>query len=88
MFFVNNQFGETIIKKNMDKIKSSSNAVISDKFLKETIMLNIISLAKTREVIIRKCGTTNHDNHWSAVNNTINVLKLVQLLVNKNVFEK
>ena len=36
----------------------------------------------------RKSGATNHGNHHSAVNNTVNVSKLVQLLVEDGVFEE
>ncbi len=75
-FFVDDRFSETIIKENKDKVRPSANAT-SDKFLKETVMLNIISLAKTREVMARKSGATNHSNHHSVVNNTINVSKLI-----------
>lgn len=52
-FFINNQFDQTIIKKNKDKIRLSANTIL-DKFLKEIIALNIISLAKTKEVMVRK----------------------------------
>ena len=86
-FFANDWFGEIIIKKNKDKVKPSANA-ISDEFLREIIVLNIISLAKTREVMARKSSVTNHGNHYSAVNNTIDISKLVQLLVEDGVFEK
>ena len=50
--------------------------------------MNIISLAKTREVMARESGATNHGNHHSAVNNTVDVSKLVQLLVEDGVFEE
>lgn len=86
-FFADDRFGETIIKENKDKVKSSANA-ISDEFLKETVVLNIISLAKTREVMARKSGATNHGNYHSTVNNIVDVSKLVQLLVEDDVFEK
>lgn len=86
-FFADNRFAETIIKKNKDKVRSSANAIL-DKFLREIVMLNIISFAKTREIMARKSGVTNHDNHYSAVNNTVNISKLVQLLVEDGIFEK
>lgn len=75
-FFADDQFGETIIKENKDKVRPLANT-ISDKFWKETVTLNIISIAKTKEVIVRESGATNHDNHHSAVNNIVDVLKLV-----------
>ena len=50
--------------------------------------MNIISLAKTREVMAKKSGATNHGNHYSAINNTIDVLKLVQLLLEDGVFKE
>ena len=86
-FFADDWFSKTIIKKNKDKVKPSAN-VILDEVLRETVVLNIISLAKTREVMARESGATNHDNHYSAINNTVNVSKLVQLLVKDGVFEK
>ena len=83
----NNRFGETIIKKNKDKVRLLANAT-SGEFLRETIVLNSISFAKTREVMARKSGATNHNNHHLAGNNTVDVLKLVQLLVEDGVFEE
>ena len=76
MFFADDQFGKIIIKKNKDKVRLSANAT-SDEFLRETVMLNIISLAKTREVMGKETGATNYSNHYSMVNNTFDVLKLV-----------
>ena len=73
-FFADDLFGKTIIKENKDKVRPLANT-ISDKFLKETVVLNIISLAKTREVMARKSGATNHGNHYSAINNTVDVSK-------------
>ena len=83
-FFIDNWFGKTIIKKNKDKVRP----LISDRFLREIVALNIISLAKTREVMARKSGATNYGNHHSTVNNILDILKLVQLLVKDGVFEK
>lgn len=86
-FFADNWFGETIIKENKNKVRPSINA-ISDKFLQETVALNIISLAKTSEVMARESGATNHGNHNSMINNTIDILKLVQLVVEDVVLEE
>ncbi len=36
----------------------------------------------------KKSDATNHGNHHSGINNTVDVLKLVQLLVEDGVFEK
>lgn len=51
-------------------------------------MLNIISLAKMRKVMARKSDVINYNNHHSAVNNTINDSKLVELLVEENIFKE
>ena len=75
-FFADDWFGETIIKKNKDKVRPLTNAIL-DKFLKETVMLNIISFAKTREIMARESGVTNHGNYHLVVNNTDDVSKLV-----------
>ena len=75
-FFVNNRFSETIIKKNKNKVKPLANAIL-DKFLREMVALNIISLAKTRDVMTKKSGAINYGNHHLVVNNTIDILKLV-----------
>ena len=85
-FFTDNWFSETIIKENKNKVKLLVNATL-DEFLKKTVALNIISLAKTREVIARESDTTNYGNHHSVINNTVNISKLVQLLVEDDVFE-
>lgn len=52
-FFINDKFGKTIIKKNNDKIRLSANTILN-KFLRKIVILNIISLAKIREVITKK----------------------------------
>lgn len=71
-FFTNNQFDETIIKENKNKVRPSTN-VILDKFFRKTVVLNIILLTKTRKVMAKKSDTINHDNHYLAINNTINI---------------
>ena len=76
MFFANDWFGETIIKEYKNKVRPSANATL-DEFLRETVALNIISLAQTREVMAKESGTTNYGNHHLAVNNTVDVSKLV-----------
>lgn len=86
-FFVNYWFSKTIINKNKDKIKPLVNA-ISNKFLREIFVLNIISLTKTRQVIIKKCGTTNYSNYYLVLNNFIDILKLVELLIKDSIFKK
>lgn len=86
-FFENNWFSKTIIKENQNNIKSSANT-ISDYFLREIIVLNIILSAKIKKVMIRKSGTTNYDNHYLKMNNTINISKLVQLLIEDSVFKE
>ena len=86
-FLTDNWFGKTIIKKTKDKVKPSVNAT-SDKFLRETVALNIISITKTRGVMAKKSDATNHGNHHLAVNDTIDISKLVQLLVEDGIFKK
>lgn len=75
-FFVDDQFNKTIIKKYKDKVRLSVN-IILNKFLKKTIVLNMISFTKTREIIVRKNSATNYDYYYSAINITINISKLV-----------
>lgn len=86
-FFADNWFGKTFIKENKNKVKPSANAIL-DQFLKETVVLNIISFAKIREVMTRENGTTNYRNHHLVINNTIDILKLIFLLVKDGNFEK
>lgn len=86
-FFVDDQFNETIIKENKNIVKLLANTIL-DEFLREIVVLNIISLTKTKEVMVKKSDATNYGNYHSAINNTINILKLVQLLVNDSVFEE
>lgn len=73
-FFIDNQFFETIIKENKNKVKLSVNATL-DKFSKEILTLNIILFAKTRKVMAKKGDATNYNNHHLVVNNTLDVLK-------------
>lgn len=56
--------------------------------MKKIVTLNIISLAKTKEVVVRKSGIINYSNHHSVINNIIDISKLVQLLVKNSVFEE
>lgn len=86
-FFVNNWFDKTIIKKNWNKVRLLTNTIL-DKFLKEIIILNIISFTKTRKIIAKKVYTTNYSNHYSAINNIIDILKLILLLAKNTAFKK
>lgn len=52
-FFADNQFDETIIKGNKNKIKLLANPSL-DKILREIITLNIILFAKTKETMAKK----------------------------------
>lgn len=63
-------------KKNKNKIKSLANTTL-DKFLKITVTLNIISIAKTKETIVKKNDTTSYNNYYLIINNTIDISKLV-----------
>lgn len=56
--------------------------------MRKIVVLNIILLTKTKEVIVRKSGIINYGNYHSAINNIIDISKLVQLLVKNSVFEK
>lgn len=75
-FFADNWFGKIIIKENKEKVKPIAN-IILNKFLKGIVVLNIILLAKTREVIVKDSGITNYGNHHSVVNNTVDISKLI-----------
>lgn len=86
-FFADDWFGEIIIMKNKDKVKPLVNTT-SDKFLRETIVLNIILLAKRGEVIVKKSSAINYGNYHLVVNNTVNVSKLDQIPVEDSVFEE
>lgn len=86
-FFADNQFDETIIKENKNKVRSSANSIL-DKFLRKIVMFNIILLAKTRKIMAKKSDATNHSNYYLIVNNIVDISKLVQLLIKDGVFEK
>lgn len=86
-YFTKDWFREIIIKKNKDKVRLSANSIL-DKFLRETVALNIISLAKSRKTMIKKSGTTNYGNYHLAINNTVDISKLVQILIEDCVFEE
>lgn len=55
--------------------------------MKEIVVLNIISLAKTKEDMAQKNSATNYDNHHLTVNNIVVVLKLILLLVKNSSFK-
>lgn len=71
-----NWFDKTIIKKNKNIIRLLAN-IIFNKFLKKTIVLNIILFAETKEIKIKKRDFTSHGNNNWEINNTLNILKLV-----------
>lgn len=57
--FTNNWFGKITIKDNKNKIKPLANAIL-DKFLRKTVMLDLILLARIREIIVKKSDTINY----------------------------
>lgn len=61
-FFANNWFGKTIIKKNKNEVRLLAIAIL-DKYLRETITLNILLFTKTRGVMAKENPITNYDNH-------------------------
>lgn len=52
-FFTNDQFGETIIKENKNKIRPSANAIL-DKFLRKTAVLILYHLLKLEKLWLKK----------------------------------
>lgn len=60
------RFGERIILLNKEKVRPLEN-VKSDKFLREVVALNILSLWKCREAMLRTTGATLYGNRHSLV---------------------
>ncbi len=85
-FYTNDQFGETIIKLNKEKVRLSATAK-SDVFLHEIIALNIMSLWKRREVIAQSTGVTRHGNRHSVIDTYSDVILIVKLIQETKVFQ-
>lgn len=47
------------------------------------VILSIILLKKTKNVIVKKNKIINYKNYYFLINNTIDILKLIQLFVKK-----
>lgn len=56
--------------------------------MRKIVVLNIISITKIKEFLVGKNNTINYGNHHLAINNIIDVSKLVKLLVKEIVFEE
>lgn len=71
---------------NKKKIWSSTNAK-SDKFLEETIVLNVMFLLKCKEVIVFVTGITSHGNDYLLVSTFSDIYLLIKHLVEDKVFK-
>ncbi len=85
-FYTDNRFGETIIKLNKEKVRPSANAK-SDVFLRETIVLNVMSLWKSKEVLTQATGATRHRNCHLVVDTRSDVILMVKLIQETKVFK-
>lgn len=61
-------------KKNKEKLLAN---IILNKFLRKIVLLNIISFAKTREIIVKEGSIINYGNCHLAINNIVDISKLV-----------
>lgn len=84
-FYADNQFEETIIKLNKKKVRPSANTKF-DVFLRKTIALNIISLQKSKKMLAQAIGATWHGNCHLIVNICSDVILMVKLIQETDVF--
>ena len=84
-FIVDNQFRERIILLNKEKICPSANTS-SKEFLRETMIMNVISLWKCWEVVSRTTKATLHGNCHNLAAKLPNVLLLVKYITEDFLF--
>lgn len=85
-FYPDDCFGETIIKLNKEKIRPSSNAK-TNHFLREVVAPNVLTLWKTKKVMAKATGATNHGNRHAVVETYHDVMFTVNLLLAGEVFK-
>ena len=85
-FHANDRFGETIIKLCKEKVRPSSNAKL-DRFLRDVVEPNVLSLWKIKEVMAQTTKSTSHGNQHSVVSSMSDLSHIVKLLVEDAVFE-
>ena len=81
------RFGKKIILLNKEKIHLSAN-IISDKFLRETVVINIVSLWKCQEVVFRATGATLYGNCHSFAIRLPDILLFVKHMIEHSLFYK
>ena len=86
-FYPEDQFGETIIKLNKEKFHPSANAK-TDQFFEEVVALNQLSLWKSKSVMARVTGSTDHGNRHGLVNVNFDIKVVVDILVQEKPFEE
>lgn len=84
-FYADDRFGKTIIKLNKEKVRPSANAKFNV-FLRETIALNVMSLSKSKKILAQATGATWHENCHSIVNTRSDVILIVKLIQETNIF--
>ena len=86
-FMANNWFGKKIILLNKDKIYLFANAT-SDKFLKEIIAINVISLCKCQEVVSHTTVATSYSNCYSLAAKRLDISLLIKHMTEEFPFYK
>lgn len=81
------RFGERIILLNKEKVRPSAN-VKSDEFLREVVALNVLSLWKCREAVLRTTGATSYGNRHSLVAKLPDVSLLIKHMAGDSIFEE
>ena len=84
-FMANDRFGKKIILLNKKMICPSVN-VLSDEFLRETVIMNMIFFWKCQEAISRTIRTTLHGNCHSFAAKLPNILLLVKNMTKNSLF--
>ncbi len=81
----NDRFGEKIILLNKERIGLFANTS-SDKFLRETVAMNVISLWKCQEAVSQTTGAISHGNCHSLAVKLSDVSLLVKHMTEDSLF--
>ncbi len=81
------RFSERIILLNKEKVCPSANAS-TDEFLREIVLMNVISLWKCREAVSRAIEATLHGNCHSLTTKVPDISLLMKYIIEDSVFQE
>ena len=86
-FYTEDRFGEPVFKLSKEKSRPSAYAKTGN-FLREVVSLNSLALWKSKEVMARATGATDHTSHHAEVDPFVDVRVIVNLLLEEKAFQE